>query len=31
METGVGIALIVISALEIVFLIRVVQSNMAHG
>jgi hypothetical protein len=29
-ETGVGIVLIVISALEIVFLIRVVQSNMAR-
>jgi hypothetical protein len=29
-DTVVGIALIVISALEIVFLIRVVQSNMAR-
>ena len=31
METVVGVALIVVAALLIVFLIRVVQANMGRG
>ncbi len=31
MESAIGIALIVISVLEIAFVVRVVQSNMSRG
>lgn len=31
METAVGIALIVISAIEIAWIVRTVQANLARG